>query len=129
MIVVDTSALVAIVLTEPGFETCRAVLEAEAELLISAGTVAEALIVAGRRNRVREMTTLIEGLGFTIVPVSAADSRRVAEAYEHWGKGVHPAGLNFGDCFAYALAKAHGCPLLYVGEDFARTDLVAARTA
>jgi ribonuclease VapC len=129
VIVVDTSALVAIVLTESGFETCRTVLEAEAELLISAGTVAEALIVAGRRNRIREMTTLIEGLGFTIVPVSPADARRVAEAYEHWGKGMHPAGLNFGDCFAYALAKAHDCPLLYVGEDFALTDLAAARTA
>jgi ribonuclease VapC len=129
VIVVDTSALVAIILTEPGFEICRAVLEAEAELLISAGTVAEALIVAGRRNRIREMTTLIEGLGFTIVPVSAVDARRVAEAYEYWGKGVHPAGLNFGDCFAYALAKEHGCPLLYVGEDFARTDLAAARAA
>jgi ribonuclease VapC len=126
VIVVDTSALVAIVLAEPGFEACRDILEAEPELLISAGTVAEALIVAGRRDRGYEMMALIEGLGFTIVPVSRTDALMIADAYAQWGKGVHPAGLNFGDCFAYALAKAHACPLLYVGADFSRTDLPAS---
>jgi len=49
--------------------------------------------------------------------------RRIAEAYEQWGKGVHPAPLNFGDCFAYEVAKEHECALLYVGEDFSRTDI------
>lgn len=123
MIAVDTSALMAIALAEPGFEACIDVLEADTEVLISAGTMAEALIVAGRRNLVQEMSTLIDDLGFTVVTVSAADARRVAQAYARWGKGAHPAGLNFGDCFAYALAKDRDCPLLYVGGDFERTDL------
>jgi ribonuclease VapC len=127
VIVVDTSALMAIVLKEPLFEECIGVLEAESEVLISAGTLAEALIVARRRNVESEMTRLIEDLGFTIIAVSATAARRVAQAHAQWGKGVHPAGLNFGDCFAYAVAQDHGCPLLYVGDDFARTDLISAR--
>ena len=129
MIAVDTSALMAIALGEPDCGACMDVLEAETEVVVSAGTVAEALIVAGRRNVAEEVSTLIDRLGFTIVPVSAAAARAVALAYARWGKGVHPAGLNFGDCFAYAVAKEHDCPLLYVGEDFARTDLAGARTA
>ena len=126
MIAVDTSALMAIVLAEPDGAACVDVLEAETEVVISAGTVAEALIVAGRRNVADEMATLIEGLGFTVAPVTAAAARGVAQAYARWGKGVHPAGLNFGDCFAYAVAKDHDCPLLYVGNDFAQTDLAGA---
>jgi ribonuclease VapC len=126
MIAVDTSALMAIVLGEAEADACMDALEAEADLLISAGTVAEALIVAGRRNVFEEMSALIDGLGFTIVPVSAAASRLIARAYAQWGRGAHPARLNFGDCFAYALAKEHDCPLLFVGEDFARSDLTAA---
>jgi ribonuclease VapC len=58
-----------------------------------------------------------------IAPVTAASAKRVADAYSTWGKGVHPASLNFGDCFAYALAKDRNCRLLFVGEDFARTDV------
>ena len=129
MIAVDTSALMAIALGEPGCGACIDVLEAEAEVVISAGTVAEALIVAGRRNVTEEVSILIERLGLTVVPVSAAAARGVAQAYARWGKGVHPAGLNVGDCFAYAVAKEHDCALLFVGEDFARTDLADARTA
>jgi ribonuclease VapC len=128
VIAVDTSALMAIVLGEHVSNACMDVLEAETEVLISAGTAAEALIVAGRRNVAEEMTRLIEDLHLTVVPVSAAAWRRIAQAYAQWGKGIHPAGLNFGDCFAYALAKEQGCPLLYVGDDFARTDLTSART-
>ncbi len=127
MIAVDTSALMAIALGEAESQGCMDVLEAETEVLISAGTVAEALIVAGRRNVAEEMSTLVEGLGFTVIPVSPAAARRIAQAYARWGKGVHSAGLNFGDCFAYALAKEHDCPLLYVGDDFAKTDLAGAR--
>lgn len=123
MIAVDTSALMAIVLDEPNADACMAALETESELLISAGTVAEALIVASRRNVGEEMTRLIDGLGFEIVSVTSAAARRVAEVYDSWGKGVHPAALNFGDCFAYAVAKEHGCRLLYVGRDFERTDI------
>lgn len=129
MIVVDTSALMAIVLDEPLAVACMEVLQVEAEVLISAGTVAEAMIVAGRRNVGTEMASLIDDLGFTIVPVSAAGSRRIAQAYARWGKGVHAAALNFGDCFAYALAQEHDSPLLYVGDDFVRTDLKRALPA
>jgi len=123
MIAVDSSALMAVVLNEPEADACVAVIEAEDRLLISAGTVAEVLIVAGRRNVGEEVAQLIDGLGFEIVSVTPASARRIAEAYEAWGKGVHPAALNFGDCFAYALAKEQGCPLLYVGGDFAKTDI------
>ncbi|CUS45807.1 MAG: type II toxin-antitoxin system VapC family toxin [Pseudomonadota bacterium] len=126
MIAVDTSALMAILLDEPQANACIAVLEEESDLVISAGTVVEALIVAARRNVGEELTGLIEGLGFGIVPVTSASARRIADAYARWGKGVHPAGLNFGDCFAYETAREHECRLLYVGDDFARTDIESA---
>lgn len=126
MIAVDTSALMAILLSEPEADACAALLEAEPHVLISAGTVAEAMIVAGRRNLKDEMAALIEGLAFEIVNVTPAAARRIAAAYERWGKGAHPAGLNFGDCFSYEVAKEHACPLLYVGGDFARTDIECA---
>ncbi|MDF2119519.1 type II toxin-antitoxin system VapC family toxin [Roseiarcaceae bacterium H3SJ34-1] len=126
MIAVDTSALMAIVLNEPEADACISVLEAEDDLLISAGTMAEALIVAGRRNVGEEMERLISGLGFEIVSVTPTAARRVAQAYERWGKGVHAAALNFGDCFAYEIAKERECRLLYVGQDFAQTDIQRA---
>jgi len=124
MIVVDTSALMAILLGEVEADACSAVLEAQDRLLISAGTVAESLIVAARRNVGTEMSALIEGLGFEIIPLTVATARHVAKAYDQWGKGVDPAALNFGDCFAYAVAKEQRCPLLYVGDDFSKTDIV-----
>jgi ribonuclease VapC len=126
MIVVDTSALMAIVLDEPKADACIAMLEAEDEILISAGTVAEALIVSARRNILNEVASLIDGLGLTIVTVTPASARRIAQAYERWGKGIHPAALNFGDCFAYEVAKEHACRLLYVGDDFSKTDVESA---
>jgi ribonuclease VapC len=123
MIAIDTSALMAIVLDEAPAGACMAALEHEPDVVISAGTVAEALIVAARRNVAEEMVKLIDGLGFDIVTVTAASARQVAAVYGRWGKGVHPAGLNFGDCFAYEVAKAYGCSLLYVGDDFSKTDV------
>lgn len=123
MIAVDTSALMAIVLDEPEAGACIAALEAEDDILISAGTVAEALIVAERRNVGGELTSLIDGLGFEVVTVTAASARRIAHAYDNWGKGAHPASLNFGDCFAYEVAKEHACRLLFVGDDFSKTDI------
>ena len=126
MIVVDTSALMAILLAEPESDRCIAVLEDQTNIAISAGTLAEALIVAGRRNVGGEMTALVEGLGFDVVPVSSSAATKVAQAYARWGRGVHPAALNFGDCFAYALARETGAPLLFVGHDFALTDIAQA---
>jgi ribonuclease VapC len=123
IIAVDTSALMAILLGEANGRICMDVLEAETEIVISAGTVAEALIVAARRNVGDEMASLIDGLGFEIVTVTPAAARRIAAAYEQWGKGVHPAGLNFGDCFSYEVAKANSCRLLFTGGDFSKTDV------
>ena len=125
MIAVDTSALMAIVLNEPSADQCAEVLANE-RAVISAATLAEALIVAERRGLGTEMANLIDGLGLEVVNVSAATARQVASIYAQWGKGVHPASLNFGDCFAYALAQAFDCRLLFVGSDFARTDITAA---
>jgi ribonuclease VapC len=126
MIVVDTSAIMAVVLDEPLAEACMRMLELEDDILMSAGTVAEALIVAARRNVGEEVARLIDGLGVQVVTVTPASARRIAGAYARWGKGVHPAGLNFGDCFAYEVAKEHACRLLYVGDDFAKTDIESA---
>lgn len=128
MIAVDTSALMAVLLGEPSADGCIAALEADGQLLISAGTVAEALIVAERRNVGVEMARLIDGLGFDVVTITPAAARRIAHAYARWGKGVHAASLNLGDCFAYEVAKEHDCRLLYVGGDFARTDIAPALT-
>jgi ribonuclease VapC len=116
----------AIVLNEAEASACITALATEDRLLISAGTVAEALIVAERRQVGMEMTTLIDGLGFEVVGVTDAIARRIWQAYRRWGKGIHPAALNFGDCFAYDTATAHGCRLLYVGQDFRRTDIESA---
>jgi ribonuclease VapC len=126
VIAVDTSALVAILFGEPEAEACKARLAAETEIVISAGTVAEALIVAERRAIGTEMRRLLDEIGLGIIPVSAAAAWRAAAAYARWGRGVHSAALNFGDCFAYEVAAHHGCPLLYVGNDFAQTDLQPA---
>jgi len=126
MIAVDTSALMAILLREADAEMCKATLEGEAEIVISAGTLAEALIVAFGRNLGDEMTRLIDGLGIDVVALTPQAARRVAAAYRRWGRGAHAAALNFGDCFAYDVAKEHSCPLLFVGDDFVKTDLTSA---
>ena len=126
MIAVDTSALMVIALGEGEADACIRVLETETEIVISAGTVAEALIVAARRNVAEEVSRLIDGLGFEIVSVTPASARRIAAAYMRWGRGAHPAGLNFGDCFSYEIAKERACRLLYVGDDFSKTDMESA---
>ena len=123
MIVVDTSAFMAVVLDEDLAGNCSDILAREEEILLSAGTFAEALIVAGRRNVGEVVAALIEGLGCQVVPVTRRDAENVAGAYAIWGKGVHSAALNDGDCFAYALAKDRACPLQFVGDDFTRTDI------
>lgn len=116
----------AIAREEPEAKACADVLAANADIFISAGTLSEAFVVATGQNRVREIDDLITRLSMTVVPVTEANARQIGHAYARWGKGMHPAGLNFGDCFAYVLAKERGCPLLYVGDDFARTDVVSA---
>ncbi len=126
--IVDTSALLAIVFDEPdGPELLRLVVEAPVRLLSSANAL-EAWIVADRHenpNKAPALDELMETLGIDIEPVTVPQARLAREAYKTYGKGVHPAGLNYGDCFAYALAKATGEPLLFKGNDFSRTDIAA----
>ena len=126
MIAVDTSALVAIVLHEEAGPSCMSALRAGDRLLISAGTLTEAFIVAQARNSGTDMEDLVDGLGFEVVTVTRDTARRAAAAHARWGKGAKSAGLNFGDCFAYVVAKENNCPLLYVGRDFAKTDVKSA---
>ena len=126
MIVIDTSALMAIVLGEPEADRCRTATNEGGELRISAGTIAETMILANSRGIRTQMDALLERLDIEIVPVTYATADHMAIAHQRWGKGNHPAGLNFGDCFAYALAKELGCPLLFIGNDFTRTDVLRA---
>lgn len=116
----------AIVQNKAAAEHCIQAIEGSERLLISAATLAEALIVAARRNVATEMGSIFERIAFEIRPVDAATAARVADIYSRWGKGVHPAGLNIIDCFAYDVARQNNCPLLYVGNDFALTDVVRA---
>jgi len=113
----------AIVLKEPNAEACVAALEVDNEILMSAGTLTEALIVSARREIAGGMAGLIHRLDPDIIAVTSETARRIGEAYRQWGRGFHPAALNFGDCFAYELAKERACRLLYVGDDFAKTDV------
>ena len=126
MIAVDTSALMAVVLDESDAAACRGALETEAHVVMSAGTLLEALIVASGRNVADEVEQLVAGLGVEIMPVTAASARRAAEAYVRWGKGFDRAGLNYGDCFAYEIAADNACPLLFIGNDFIKTDIASA---
>jgi ribonuclease VapC len=126
LIVVDTSALMAIVLGEPAAAACRSVVADHDEILIAAPNLAEALIVAAGRELRDEMARLVDDLALTVSPLDEGAALAAVRSYLAWGKGFHAAGLNFGDCFAHALAKAHDCPLLFVGDDFARTDVSSA---
>ena len=129
MIAVDTSALMAIALNEPEAEGCITALTSDNELIISAVSLAEALVVAGQRDLAAEMATVLDRFGFNVVPVSEATAQRIATVYRRWGKGNHPAALNLGDCFAYHVAMENDCSLLFVGNGFARTDVSAALNA
>lgn len=112
---------------ESGADAIAGILSSEERIDISAGTLAEAMIVAGRRGVPEEMAPmLLGGIGIEVAALDVAGADAVASAYAAWGKGVHPAGLNFGDCFAYAAAMANGAPLLFVGDDFPKTDVIHA---
>ena len=130
MIAVDSSALIAVCLDEPERDQFIDIMDAAERILVSAGTVIESRIVAhnqGKAVLVSKLDELIKAFGMEIVPPDAEQVDIAHAAFVAYGKGTgHPAGLNFGDLFSYALAKARGVPLLYKGDDFARTDVVAA---
>ena len=126
MIVIDTSAIMVMALDEPQADECQTALSRADHLAISAGTLTELLIVAAGRGISAEVNTLLESADIEVVAVASRSARNCADAYRRWGKGFHPAALNFGDCFAYALARERDCPLLFVGNDFKRTDVQSA---
>ena len=129
MIALDSSALLAIALDEEAADICMARIDVERHLVLSSATYAETLIVSMQRNVGPIMTELLEALACEIAPVDESTARRVADAYARWGKGKHAVKLNFGDCFAYALARVTGEPLLYKGDDFAHMDVASALAA
>ena len=126
MIAVDTSALMAILRKELLGERCEAALKVDGPILISAGTLTECLIVARRKRALPGMEILLDRLRLTVIDVTPEVALAAAEVYGRWGKGFHEAALNYGDCFSYVVAKANDCPLLYVGNDFAQTDIRSA---
>jgi ribonuclease VapC len=124
--VLDTSALLALLLDEPEAEDFRAAVEDDTTRLVSAATLLEtALVIEARKGEPggRELDNLIQKADVVVVPVDVEHVSEAKRAYRRFGKGRHAAGLNFGDVFAYALARTAGEPLLFKGEDFAKTDI------
>jgi ribonuclease VapC len=128
--IVDTSALIAILRDEPKAESFAKTIAGAVTLRISAVNYVEtAAVIDGSRDPIasRRFDDLLREAEIVIEPVSETQARIAREAYRDFGRGSgHPARLNFGDCFAYALARAMGEALLYKGNDFARTDVASA---
>ncbi len=127
--IVDSSALVAIVLREPGWERLVAKLAAEDTCAVGAPTLAETgLVLTAKIGKKAQMvlSRFLQESGLVIIPFAEEHWRIAVEAYARFGKGRHAAALNFGDCLTYAVARLAEQPLLFVGADFAKTDLPAA---
>jgi ribonuclease VapC len=127
--VIDSSALIAILRGEPEEQAFRSALKLASTRLLSASTRVEIGIVAlGLAGEVglNQADALLETLRVETVPLSADHARLAIDAFRRFGKGRHPAGIDFGDCFSYALAKATGEPLLFKGDDFSQTDIKPA---
>mgnify|MGYP001810114465 CR=1 FL=1 len=130
--IIDTSAIIAILRDEPEAQFCAMAIESTTQRRVSAANFLEAAVVIdGSRDPVasRRFDELVREAHLTVEPVTEAHARIARDAYRDFGKGRgHPAQLNFGDCFAYALAKATGEPLLFKGNDFTHTDIAPVRT-
>jgi ribonuclease VapC len=127
--VLDTSALVAVLFDEPErWEFVRKIAAAPRRLISSGTLVESTIVVESRRGEVagRELDLFLHRATIQTVSVDEEQAQLARAAWRRYGKGHHPAGLNFGDLFAYALARASGEELLFKGEDFAQTDIVAA---
>jgi ribonuclease VapC len=128
--IIDTSALIAILRDEPEAMSCARAIEGTASRRVSAANFVEAAVVIdGSRDPVasRRFDDLFREAELVIEPVTEAQARIAREAYRDFGRGSgHPAKLNFGDCFAYALARVTGEPLLFKGDDFSHTDVTPA---
>src|SRR5262244_3890372 len=130
--IVDTSAMVAILRDEPEALACaRAIEGARVRRISAANFVEAAIVIDGSRDPVasRRFDDLVKEAQLVLEPVTEAQARIAREAYRDFGRGSgHPAKLNFGDCFAYALARTTGEPLLFKGNDFTHTDVTPALT-
>jgi ribonuclease VapC len=127
--VLDTSALLVLLLDEPEAEAFRAAVEEDGTRLISAATLLETgIVIEARKGEAggRELDLLIHKAEIAVVAVDAEQVAEARRAYRRFGCGRHAAGLNLGDVFAYALARTAGEPLLFKGEDFAKTDVSRA---
>jgi ribonuclease VapC len=126
-VIVETSAIVAILQLEPVAQTCaKAILDAQVARLSAASLLETAIVIDSNRDPIlsRRLDEELDALGIIIEPVTPEQARIARDAYRDFGRGSgHPAQLNFSDCFAYALAKATGEPLLFIGNDFAHTDI------
>jgi ribonuclease VapC len=125
--VLDTSALLAILLDEPERRVFTEAIEAAEARLFSAPSFVETSMILESRHGaegVRALDRLLAAANVEIVAVELAQAQAAREAFRQFGKGRHPAGLNFGDCFPYALAKCRGEPLLFKGGDFSKTDVL-----
>ena len=128
--VIETSAILAILEAEPDAAAFAEAIERDPVRLVSAASVLEASIVVVARHGdegARELDLLLLKAQAEVVPVTGEHAALGRDAYVRYGKGRHPAGLNFGDCFAYAVARASGEPLLFKGQDFSRTDVAAVK--
>jgi ribonuclease VapC len=129
VIAVDTSALLAILFQESGAEQAAKALADSSNPCLSAANFLEAAIVVEARKGAEgalEFDSFIESAGVEIVPVTEDVVRAARSAWRRYGKGRHPAALNYGDCFAYGLAAVRSLPLLAIGEDFLKTDITLA---
>jgi ribonuclease VapC len=127
--ILDSSSLIAILANEPDAELYVQAISRAPRCRISAGTFIELSIVMTCQFPMevqQQCDALFRRVGVEIEPVTAEQAHLARQAFRDFGKGRHPAGLNFGDCFAYALAKQTGEPLLFKGNDFSRTDIVSA---
>jgi ribonuclease VapC len=127
--VIDSSAILAILLLETDALRLASAIEADTLRLISAPTVLEcAMVIEAKfgREGANNLDLLLYKSGIDVVPFAAEHLAAARDASRRYGKGRHPASLNFGDCMAYALAKVSGEPLLFVGSDFTRTDVACA---
>jgi ribonuclease VapC len=125
--VVDTSALLAVLQDEAERRAFNEAIEAADSAAMSVASFVETSIVIETRHGaegLRALDRFVDRAGIAIAGVDLEQGKVARDAFSRFGKGRHPAGLNFGDCFAYALAKVLGEPLLFKGDDFARTDVV-----
>jgi ribonuclease VapC len=128
--IIDTSALIAILRNEPEAGACaKAIADADTRRVSAVSYVEAGVVIDGSRNAVasRRFDDLFREAGITVEPVTEEQARVAREAYRDFGRGSkHRAALNFGDCFAYALAKTTGEPILFKGDDFRHTDVLPA---